>query len=324
MMKIQETTLNAFHSLQTAKFWKEFIIMTLGMLITAIAVYYFLVPSKLIIGTTSGLAIVVSDVLSTIGLPIKVSVCLTIINTILLIIAFFLIDGEFGAKTVYASLILGPMMDLFDWIYPYTKFLVNEGQTSVMGDIWFDLLCFVFLLSAAQALLFRINGSTGGLDIVAKIINKYMHIDIGTAVAIAGAVVSCTAFAINPFRMVVIGLIGTWLNGIVIDYFTASLSKRKRVCIITTDPEPIRNYIINELVRGCSLYNVKGGYTKEPHTEVQSLLTRSEFGNLMEFIKENSINAFIVANNISEVYGRWFSNSTKKEIRRHHEVKKPL
>ena len=182
-------------ALRTVKFWKEFIIMTLGMLITAIAVYYFLVPSKLIIGTTSGLAIVVSDLLDVIGFPVKVSICLTVINTILLILAFFLIDGEFGIKTVYASLVLGPLMDLLELIYPYTKLLTEPGQTSVMGDIWFDLLCFVFLLSAAQAILFHINGSTGGLDIVAKILNKYMHIDIGTAIIISGAVVSSTAFA---------------------------------------------------------------------------------------------------------------------------------
>ena len=305
-------------ALRTVKFWKEFIIMTLGMLITAIAVYYFLVPSKLIIGTTSGLAIVVSDLLDVIGFHVKVSICLTVINTILLILAFFLIDGEFGIKTVYASLVLGPLMDLLELIYPYTKLLTEPGQTSVMGDIWFDLLCFVFLLSAAQAILFHINGSTGGLDIVAKILNKYMHIDIGTAIIISGAVVSSTAFAINPFRLVVIGLIGTWLNGIVIDYFTASISKRKRVCIITATPDPIRDYIINTLVRGCSIYKATGGYTGEPHTEIQSLLTQSEFGNLMEFIKEQSIDAFIVANNISEVYGLWFSKSTKKEIRRHH------
>ncbi len=314
--------LNISNQLQSLKFWKETFIMTIGMLITAIAVYYFLVPGKLIIGTTSGLSIVVSELSAALGFPVRISVCLTVINTFLLILAFILIDGEFGVKTIYASLILGPLMDLLDYIYPYSLLLTNPGQTTVMGDIWFDLLCFVFLLSAAQAILFRINGSTGGLDIVAKIISKYMHIDIGSAVAISGVVVSCTAFAVNPFRLVVIGIIGTWLNGIVIDYFTASLSKRKRVCIVTMTPEPIRDYIINNLVRGCSLYEIKGGYTQEPHTEIQSLLTRSEFGNLMEFIKDNSINAFIVASNVSEVYGLWFSKRNKKEIKSHHNLSK--
>ena len=313
-----KAAINSIHEIKTKRFWKEFGIMTIGMLITAIAVYYFLVPSKLIVGTTSGLAIVVSNVLTALGLPAKVSVCLTVINVILLVVAFFLIDGEFGVKTVYASLVLGPLMDVLDWIYPYTNFLVEAGQTSVMGDIWFDLCCFVLLLSAAQAVLFSINGSTGGLDIVAKIVNKYARIDIGSAVALSGAIVSCTAFAINPFKTVIIGLIGTWLNGVVIDYFTAGLSRRKRVCIITMNPEPIRQFIIHDLVRGCSLYDVRGGYAKEPHTEIQSLLTQSEFGDLMEFIKDNNIEAFITASNVSEVYGLWFSNSYKKQVRSHH------
>ena len=320
-----KASLNAsLHEVYTRKFWKEFAIMTIGMLITAIAVYYFLVPSKLIVGTTSGLAIVVSNVLSMLGVSAKVSVCLTVINALLLLIAFFLIDGEFGIKTVYASLVLGPLMDLLDWIYPYTRFLVEPGQTSVMGDIWFDLCCFVLLLSAAQAVLFSINGSTGGLDIVAKIVNKYMRMDIGSAVAISGAIVSCTAFAINPFRMVVIGLIGTWLNGVVIDYFTAGLGRRKRVCIVTMNPEPIRNFIIHELVRGCSIYDVKGGYAMESHTEIQSMLTQNEFGDLMEFIKNNKIEAFITASNVSEVYGLWFTRSYKKQIKSHHSPHKDI
>jgi len=289
--------------------------MTVGMLITAIAIYYFLVPSQLIVGSTSGLAIVVSNLLATIGINVKVSLCLETINIILLIIAFILCGKEFGAKTVYATIILGPMMDFLEWIYPYQNFFTDPGQTSVMGDVWFDLLCFVLLLSLAQALLFNINASTGGLDIPAKIINIYFHSDIGNSVTVAGFVVSATAFFIHPFKMVVIGILGTWLNGLVVNYFTAGINRRKRVSIITSDPEPVRNYIINELVRGCSIYNLEGGYTMEKRYEIQSFLAQDEFANLMEYMKDNRINAFITASNVSEVYGRWFSNSYRKQLK---------
>ncbi|MCQ2147963.1 MAG: YitT family protein [Bacteroidales bacterium] len=309
-----------FEILKTKKFWNEAFIMTVGMLITAIAIYYFLVPSQLIVGSTSGLAIVVSQLLANIGINLKVSVCLETINITLLIIAFILIGKEFGAKTVYATIVLGPMMDFLEWIYPYQNFLTEPGQTSVMGDAWFDLCCFVLLLSAAQALLFRINGSTGGLDIPAKIVNKYTHKDIGVCVTVAGVVVSCTAFFIHPFRMVVIGLIGTWMNGLVVDYFTASLNKKKKICIITQDPEPIRQFIIKELVRGCSIYEVEGGFTKERHYEIQSFLGQTEFSDLMEFIRDHKINAFISAVNVSEVYGRWFSNSYRKQLKEENEM----
>lgn len=119
------------------------------------------------------------------------------------------------------------------------------------------------MLSAAQAIMFSINASTGGLDILAKIVNKYLHFDIGKSVSIAGAIICLSAFAINPFRMVVIGLIGTWINGLVVDYFTASLNNRKRVCVVTKDYDRVRRYIIDDLKRGCTLYEVIGGYTNE-------------------------------------------------------------
>ena len=298
--------------LSTAKFWKELVIMTFGMLIAAVAVYYFLVPSKLIIGSISGLSIVLSAISENLGIPIKVSTMVMIINAILLLLAYFLIGKEFGLKTVYTAMILGPLMDLLDAVYPYTRFLTEPGQTSVMGDIWFDLCCFVLLLSASQALLFRINASTGGLDILAKIVNKYLHFDIGTSVSVAGVFICCTAFTINPFRMVVVGLIGTWINGLVVDYFTAALSKHKRVCIVSRHSDEIRDFILHKLVRGCSLYEMTGGYSNEKMTEIQALLSQSEFAELMNFIRSNEYHAFITAGNVSEIYGLWFSHKEQK------------
>ena len=296
--------------LGTFKFWKELVIMTLGMAIAAAAVYYFLMPSNLIIGSITGLSMVLSNIFTAAGIPVKVSVMVTVINAILLVLAWFLIGKEFGAKTVYTALILGPLIDMWEKILPYQK-LMEPGQTTVMGEIWFDLICFVLILSISQTILFHINASTGGLDILAKIVNKYLHFDIGTSVTVAGAIICCTAFAINPFRMVVIGLIGTWINGIALDYFTASLNRRKRVCIISSQYERIRKYIIEDLQRGCSLYNVTGGYNGHQNIEIQALLTQDEFANLMDFIKTNDIHGFITAGNVSEIYGDW--NQKKKK-----------
>lgn len=289
----------------TAKFWNELVIMTFGMMIAAAAVYYFLVPSKLIIGSISGLSIVVSGIFQNFfGIELKISFVVIIINAILLIMAWIFIGEEFGAKTVYTALLLGPLMELWALIMPYES-LIEPGQTSVMGDIWFDLCCFVLLLSISQAILFNINASTGGLDILAKIVNKYLHFDIGASVAVAGACICCTAFAINPFKMVVIGLIGTWINGLVVDYFTASLNKRKRVCIVSDDYDKIRKFIIEKLGRGCSLYDMRGGYAQDKHVEIEALLTQNEFSSVMEFIKEEGVRSFITASNVSEIYGLW-------------------
>ena len=306
MSKIKDAANTALNAVQTWKFWKELFIMTAGMAVSALAVNYFLVPSKLIIGSISGLSIVISGIFDLLGMTVKVSTVIVIINAILLIMAYLLIDKEFGLKTVYTAMILGPLMDLWEKILPASS-LITDG-TSVMGDIWLDLCCFVLLLSASQAILFHINASTGGLDILAKIVNKYLHFDIGASISVAGAIICCTAFAINPFRMVVIGLIGTWINGIVVDYFTASINKRKRVCIISSSHEILRKYIIEDLNRGCSLYKVTGGYSGNENVEIQALLTQDEFSSLMDFMKKNDIHGFITAGNVSEIYGLWNKN----------------
>ncbi len=335
------------HSLRTKRFWKELVIMTLGMFLGAAAVYYFLIPSHLIVGTISGLSIVLNTLLD--GNAETFSYLVMGINAFLLLLAFLLIGNEFGAKTVYTAMILGPLTQFWDLILPYTHFthqvidaptvkeqllagqsvldlngnpylldrtgnVLMQVKDSVMsaglglGDVWFDLVCFVFLLSVCQAIEFRINASTGGLDILAKIINKYLHFDIGVSVSIGGALICCSAFLINDFRMVVIGLIGTWINGLVINYFSATFSRRKRVCIISKDYELIRRYIIDDLVRGCSLYHVTGGYKNEENIEIQTLLTQDEFSSLMHYMKENNIHAFTTAGNCSEVYGLWFKH----------------
>ena len=304
--KLQE----AINYLGTFKFWKELVIMTLGMMVTAAAVYYFLVPSKLIIGTISGLSIVLSNIFGG-----NLGTWITCINIVLLIMAFVLIDHEFGFKTVYTALILGPLTEFWDAIYPWQN-IANDnlvtGTPSVMGDPWLDLCCFVLLLSASQALMFSINASTGGLDILAKIVNKFLHFDIGASVSIAGAVICCTAFFINDFRMVVIGLIGTWINGLVVDYFTATLNNHKKLCIVSKDYERIRKYIIDELHRGCTLYEVTGGYSGEKSIELEVLLNKDEFSKILAWMKEEKIEAFSTAGNVSEVYGYWNSGKKRK------------
>ena len=297
--------------LTTWKFWKELIIMTLGMAIAAAAVYYFMLPSKLVLGSISGLSIVVANVLTMFGIPVKVSFIVTAINAILLILAWLLIGKEFGAKTVYTAMILGPLLEFWEKVCPYER-LIEAGQTSVMGDPLLDLICFVLIVSISQTILFSINASTGGLDILAKIVNKYLHFDIGVSVTVAGALICCSAFAINPFRMVVLGLIGTWMNGLALDYFMASVNKRKRICIVSERNEEIRAYIISTLERGCTLYDVRGGHSGDPHVEIQALLTQDEFANVMNFVKKNDIHAFITAGNVSEVYGMWNRAKHKK------------
>ena len=292
--------------------------MTLGMIVTACAVYYFLVPSKLIIGTISGLSIVISGIAKEFfNLNLEVSTVIFVINAILLILAYILIDKEFGIKTVYTALILGPLIGVLEKHFPYENYISTTSEIpSIMGDLWLDLCCFVLLLSLAQAVLFKINASTGGLDILAKIVNKYLHFDIGTSVSVAGWIICCTAFMINDARLVIIGLIGTWINGLVVDYFTASFNRRKKVSIISNDHEKIRQFIINDISRGLTIYNIKGGYSGEDKVKLEVFLSTDEFSDLMKFINDNEINAFITAGNVSEVYGLWGDKNRLKNTKK--------
>ena len=295
---------------------KDFFIMTIAMLISAAAVYYFLLPSKLVVGSISGFSIVLIGIFEQLGMKVSLSVVVFVINAILLVLAYFLVNKEFGAKTVYTALILGPMISFWEKVCPWENLATMNSATgycSVMADPWLDLCCFVLILSAAQAILFNINASTGGLDILAKIVNKYFHFDIGMSVTISGAIICCTALAINPFRLVIIGLLGTWINGVVVNYFTATINNKKRVCIITDDYEKLRCFIINELSRGCSIYDVTGGYTNKPSKEIQTLITQTEFSDLMKFIKQNDIKAFSTAGNVSEIYGEWSRHRNRRQ-----------
>ena len=316
-MKFEFDLREILNYVATKKFWIELIIMTVGMIVTACAVYYFLVPSKLIIGTISGLSIVISGIAKEFfNLNLEVSTVIFVINAILLILAYILIDKEFGIKTVYTALILGPLIGVLEKHFPYENYISTTSEIpSIMGDLWLDLCCFVLLLSLAQAVLFKINASTGGLDILAKIVNKYLHFDIGTSVSVAGWIICCTAFMINDARLVIIGLIGTWINGLVVDYFTASFNRRKKVSIISNQHEEIRQFIINDISRGLTIYNVKGGYSGEEKVKLEVLLSTDEFSDLMKFINENEINAFITAGNVSEVYGLWGDKNRRKAIK---------
>ena len=313
-MKVKE----AFNYVATWKFWIELLIMTVSMSVAATAVYFFLVPSNLIVGSVTGLSIVLCNISEQfLGIPLALSTVILVINVILLVMAYFLVGKEFGIKTVYTALILGPILRVLEVFFPYEEILMKDGVVqSVMGDPWLDLLAFVIILSASQAILFKINASTGGLDIIGKIINKYLHLDIGVSVSIGGALICCTAFAINPFNLVILGLMGTWINGLVIDYFTAGLNKKKRVRIISPDHERLRQFVLKDLQRGCTLYEVIGGYSNEKKIELEALLTKDEFSSLMNLINTEKIDAFITAEGITEVYGIWASKKKKAALGR--------
>lgn len=301
--KMQEQLHVFLKSLQTKKFWLELFIMTAGMFLSAIGVYFFLIPSQLIVGSSTGLCIVLAKLIPF----VSVGTMIFVTNAILLLIAFVLIGNEFGAKTVYSALILGPMIDFLGYVYPIKESLFTTYLSTgeAIGDPWLDLLTFILIVSASQSILFSINASTGGLDIVAKILNKFTHMKLGTAVSVSGAVVCATAFLINSVQLVIIGFIGTWLNGLIVDYFMAGLNSRIRICIISDDYKKIQDYVVNTINRGVTLHEIIGGYSNKKRIELEIVLQKDEFSKLIDFMSREHISTFITSNKVSEVYGLW-------------------
>lgn len=301
---LKENLTTFLSAVKTKRFWVELAVMTLGMFIAATAVYFFLIPSKLIIGSITGLSLVVAKILPF----LSVGTVIFTINAVLLILAFILIGNEFGAKTVYTALILGPMIDFLGWLVPMRNSMfatIIEGTGQVVPNPWFDLMCFVIVLSLSQSVLFSINASTGGLDILAKICNKYLHISLGTSVAVAGGLICCTAFLINDTGLVIMGLIGTWMNGLILNYFMASFNSQTRVYITTADHEKLRKFIVEDMQRGCSLHEVVGGYTGEKQMQLEVVLSPDDFSKLIDFMHREKIRSFMTSDVVSQVYGLW-------------------
>lgn len=277
------------------KLIKEYAVVTIGSFIVALAVFFFMIPSNISVGSISGLSVMLSRII-----PVPVSLILLGFNTLLLIIGFIFLGKEFGAKTVYASILMPIYQYMFEVIFPNNQSLTN--------DVLIDTISYLLLVSIGQAVLFRINASSGGMDIVAKLLNKYVHLDLGTAVTLGGMCISIFGIVVYDTKAVILGILATYANGLILDHFINGFNRRKRVCILSREYEQIQDYITNTLNRGVTLYQAIGGFNKEEKTEIITILTRSEYGALMNYLQDIDENAFVTVSTVNEVVGNWRRN----------------
>lgn len=271
---------------------RQFVIITFGMLLVSAAVYFFMVPSNIVVGSISGLALVLSQIIG-----VQLSVITFVLNAVLLIIGFIFIGKDFGAKTVYTSMLLPVFLWIFERLVPVTK--------SVTGNAVFDLVTYILIVALGQAMLFHVNASSGGIDIVAKIINKFTHMEIGKAVTIAGLVTAMTSILVYDVSTLVVSILGTYANGLVVDYFIDGFNKRKRVCILSDNYEEIQGYIIGTLKRGATLYEAQGAYDKKKRTELVTILSQQEYKLLLNYLHTTQTNIFVTVSTVNEVIGQW-------------------
>ena len=267
---------------------KETLILTIAVAIIAAAVYFFLAPSHTSVSSISGLGIVLSNFV-----PLPLSAITMILNVVLLVIGFLTCGREFGAKTVYTSIMLPLFLGLFEVIFPNFQ--------SMTGSQELDVLCYILVVSIGLSILFNRNASSGGLDIVAKIMNKYLHMELGRAMSLSGMCVALSAALVYDKKTVVLSILGTYFNGIILDHFIFDHNRKRRVCIITEKEEELRQFIIQELHSGATIYEAIGAYNFEKHNEIITIVDNSEYQKLINFINREDPKAFITIYNVSNM-----------------------
>ena len=267
---------------------REFLILTVGTFIVGAAVYFFMLPSHVTVGSASALAMVISNFV-----PFPVSVITFVINLLLLVVGYLLIGPEFGIKTVYCSLLMPVSLGMFEILFPNFQ--------SITGDQLLDVVCYTLVVGAGLALLFSCNASSGGLDIVAKLMNKFLRIELGRAMSIAGILVALSASFCYDSKTVVLAVLGTYFGGIVVDNFIFGLNIKRRVCIISDKHDDILSFILHELHSGATLYDGIGAYNNQLRKEIITIVDKQEYRRLMDYVQATDPEAFMTVYSVQEI-----------------------
>ena len=267
---------------------KEFGVIIGGTAIVAAAVYFFMLPSHISVGSAAALAMVIGNFI-----PLPVSAITAGLNLFLLVIGFLLIGPEFGGKTVFTAMLMPGFMWVFECLFPNFQ--------SITQDPLLDVICYILVVGIGLALLFSCNASSGGLDIVAKIMNKYLRMDLGQAMSVSGMVVALSSALCYDAKTVVLSVLGTYFGGMVVDHFIFGLNIKRRVCIISPKVDDIVHYILHEIHSGASLNETIGAYENVVRKEIITIVDKQEYKQLMDYVRKVDPKAFITVYSVNEI-----------------------
>lgn len=267
---------------------KEFVMILVGLAITTAGVYFFMLPSHLSVGSVSALAMIISNYV-----PLPVSAISLIINVGLLIIGFLLIGPDFGIKTVFCAVLMPAMLWVLEVVFPDFQ--------SMTQDPVLDVICYILTVGVGISILFSCNASSGGLDIVAMLMNKYLRMDLGKAMSVSGMLVALASALCYDKKTVVISVLGTYFGGLIMDHFIFGINIKRKVCIISPKVEEIAAFILHDMHSGCSLYDVIGAYDQTTRREINVIVDKQEYRTLMEYMKKTDPKAFITVYSVNEV-----------------------
>lgn len=267
---------------------REFVIITLGLAIVAAAVFFFMIPSHVSVGSGAALGMVLSNFI-----PLPVSTITLMINVSLLALGFLLVGREFGGKTVYCTILMPMFIGVFEQMFPNFQ--------SLTQDPLLDVICYTLVVSVGLSILFSHNASSGGLDIVAKILNKYFHIELGKAMSAAGVLVALSSALCYDSKIVVLSVLGTYFGGIVLDHFIFGINIKRRVCVISPQLDSIVNFVLYDLHSGATLNEIIGAYDQTPKTEMITIVDKNEYKQLMDYIRKVDPKAFVTVYSVSDM-----------------------
>ena len=269
------------------KIW-DYIVITFGTAIVSVAVFFFLIPSRVSVGSIAGLAVVLSNFI-----PLSVSVLTMLMNIVLLVLGYLFIGREFGAKTIYCALLMPTITGVLEVLFP--------GNGSLTQDQTVDTVAYCVLVALGQAILFARNASSGGLDIVAKFMNKYFRMELGKAVGLAGMIVALSSALVYDKKTLVLSILGTYFNGLVVDHFIFGSTIKKRVCIISKKQQEILDFILRELHSGATCYHAYGAYSDTMHTEINAIVDKHEYQKLLSYVTKQDPDAFVTVYAVNEM-----------------------
>lgn len=275
---------------------KEFLLLNLGLLLVAIGIYYFLVPNNLAAGGVSGLAMVINQYLP----MVPIGLLMLGMNFILFIMAFIVIGKEFAIKTVYSSFALSGMVWLLELIYPMPEPILTD-------DLWIQLLFGILISAIGMAIVFNQNGSTGGTDIIAKILNKYFNLPLGKGVLSADFFITLFAAVTFGPKIGMYAILGVLINGLVIDLVIEGFNIVKQLAIITHRTEEVKAFILNDLGRSATVYTAKGAFSGDEKEVITTVVSQKEFIRLKNYVKGIDPRAFITVSNVHEALGEGFT-----------------
>lgn len=271
---------------------KDFLLITIGILLVAISVVYFFEPNNIAAGGITGLAIVINHYIPF----ISIGPLVLIMDATLFVIALIVIGPKFGAKSIYCSLLLSTSMWVMQKFFSFT----------ITNDLMLATIFGTLIAAAGMAIVFNANASSGGTDIIAKILNKFFHFNIGKSLLMVDFLVTLLGAITFGINIGLYGLLSVIVNGVVIDKIIAGFKVKSEITIISNRNKEISQYILNDLERGCTFIKGVGGFTGKDTSLLYTVLDRSEFIKLKNHISSIDKNAFITVGEVHEVMGEGF------------------